>query len=223
LPGGSSAEAAYGHPPPGTHLIVEDDPLGQNLRRWDHYARAKILAEREVARLGDRVSIIRPTWMYGPRDRTILPRIVESLRRGRVVLIGDGANVLNLLHASDVAEGLVLAGEARPGNGKAYNLCSDGEITQMRFFDLLCDRLDLPRITRRVPAGVAHAVGLACEATAKFVPGLRPPVTRQALSLLSRSPRYSNEKARRELGWRPEVRIEVGLSETLDWMIATRP
>ncbi|MGL4550770.1 MAG: NAD-dependent epimerase/dehydratase family protein, partial [Gemmataceae bacterium] len=71
----------YGHLPPREGRIAEDEPLGQNLWLWDHYCRAKIEAEGLVRAYPRPWTIVRPSWMYGPRDRTSLPRVVTAIRR----------------------------------------------------------------------------------------------------------------------------------------------
>src|ERR1051325_6572388 len=81
-----SSISVYGHPklsPPtplpageGSNVkITEDTPLGQGFWMWDYYPRAKLLAE-EIAREYAHTTIIRPSWLYGPRDRISMPRVI---------------------------------------------------------------------------------------------------------------------------------------------------
>ncbi|MCU0982063.1 MAG: NAD-dependent epimerase/dehydratase family protein [Pirellulaceae bacterium] len=216
-----SSVAAYGRPrrPADGSLLDECAPLGQNFRWWDYYGRAKAAAEEEVRRLGPAATIVRPTWIYGPRDRVILPRMVQALRQGRVVLIGSGDNRLNMVYAGDVAEGAVLAANSPAAAGEVFHLASEGEITQQQFFDSLADSLGLPRVKRRVPFRVADTFGLACEMAGRATGRKRAPaVTRSGISLLSRATLFSSEKARRLLGWQPRMEIHEGLSKTLAWL-----
>src|SRR5262249_22773374 len=119
-----------GHPRRRLGLISEDDRLGQNLWVWDYYCRSKIEAEEVARSYPGAMTILRPGWMYGPRDRNTLPRVVKALQAGRVSLLGDGENLLNILHAADAAEGAILAATNPTAVGEAYNLSSSGEITQ---------------------------------------------------------------------------------------------
>ena len=59
------------------------------------------------------MTIVRPSWIYGPRDRTSLPRLMTAFGAGRVTLIGSGDNLLNIVYAADVAEGAILAATTR--------------------------------------------------------------------------------------------------------------
>src|SRR5207237_832237 len=123
--------------------ITEESPIGRHLWRGDYYGRSKLLAEELVREYHDHV-ILRPSWIYGPRDVSSIPRVINALRRRRAVLIGRGDNLLNLVHAGDVARGVIAAAQSPTARGEVYHLCSPGEITQREFFDFLSERLSLP-------------------------------------------------------------------------------
>jgi nucleoside-diphosphate-sugar epimerase len=208
----------YGHLPPRAGRIAEDEPLGQNLWLWDYYCRAKIEAEGLVRAYPRPWTIVRPSWMYGPRDRNSLPRVVTAIRRGRARVVGDGSNRLNIVYAPDVADG-VLRAAAQPGAvGRAYNLSSEGDVTQREFLDALTKQLGLPRVVRRVSYPQAFAFGLFVEALGRVLRWDRPPpITRYAVALIGRTTSFSIERARQELGWSPRTHPLEGLRETLEW------
>jgi nucleoside-diphosphate-sugar epimerase len=219
-----SSLAVYGRPRDG--VITETAPLGQRLLMWDYYGPAKIAAENIVREHLPDAVILRPGWIYGPRDRVSMPRVVRALRSGRVPMLGSGDNSLNILYASDVAEAALLAADNPCARGQVYNLSSAGEVTQRQLLDTLTDALGLPRVTRRVPVFVAMQAAFVLEAVGRLLRWSEPPrITRKAVALVSRSTRYSTQKARNELGWRPQVSIEDGIRRTLDWFLArdTRP
>jgi nucleoside-diphosphate-sugar epimerase len=213
-----SSITVYGHLPPRSGLFTEDEPLGQNLWIWDHYCRAKIRAEELCRKYPGAWTIIRPSWMYGPRDRNTLPRLIKALRAGRVRLIGDGNNLMNLIYVADVAETAIRAANHPTAIGQAYNLSSAGEITQRQFFDALTDLLALPPLQRRVRFRTAFWIGWLSELVGQAIRLERPPhITRYGVSLFGRSTQFSVEKARRQLGWEPRVLAPEGLRRTLEW------
>jgi nucleoside-diphosphate-sugar epimerase len=213
-----SSISVYGHPKlrPG-ELVSEEVALGQRFWMWDYYPRAKLLAE-EIAWTFPRVTVVRPSWIYGPRDRVTIPRVVPALLERRVPIIGSGTNLLNIIYAGDVAAG-VIAAAAHPGALKqAYNLCSEGEITQRDLLNALTDALGLPRISKRVPYGLAKNFAFMRELLARMLRRPKPPpITRRAIYLIGRPTQFSIAKARRELGWQPRTKVDEGVRRALEW------
>jgi nucleoside-diphosphate-sugar epimerase len=212
-----SSLAVYGHPRPRAEAIAEDEPLGQRLGLWEHYSRAKIQAEEQARQYGPDLTIVRPGWMFGPRDRQGLPRLVQALRGGWVSLLDSGDNPLNILYAADVADGAIRAANHPGARGQVYNLSGTGTVTQRQFLDALTAALDLPPVTRRVPYRLAYWGGFCGEVIARALRWQRAPfVSRYSVALIGRSARFSTEKARRHLGWQPQVPPLEGLRRTLN-------
>jgi nucleoside-diphosphate-sugar epimerase len=213
-----SSIIVYGRPKIQKARFTEDEPLGQNPWLWDNYCRAKVRAEELCRQYPGDLTIVRPSWIYGPRDRTTLPRVLKALDAGRVAILGSGDNLLNVVYAGDVAEGAILAANHPQAKGQAYNLSSEGEITQREFLDLLADLLGRPRIRRHVPYRLAFWGGFLSEVIGRLIRIRRPPhMTRYAVALIGRSTSFSIAKAREQLGWQPRVGVREGLQITLDW------
>jgi nucleoside-diphosphate-sugar epimerase len=200
--------------------LGEDAPLGQNLWLWDNYARSKILAEEEAHKFPEH-TIVRPSWIYGPRDRNTISRVVPALRTGKVPIIGSGENYLNVIYAGDVAEGAIRAAQHADARGQVYNLCSDGEVTQRDLIDTLTDSLLLPRIQKHVPYYLANKVAFVHECMARLLRRKKPPrITRRAIYLIGRPTLFSSAKARSQLGWFPQVTIQEGVKRSMEWYVA---
>ncbi len=213
-----SSIIVYGHPHIRQEQFTEDEPLGQNLWLWDYYCRAKVRAEELCRQYPGDLTIVRPSWLYGPRDRTTLPRVLKALAAGRVGILGRGDNLLNIVYAGDVAEGAIRAANDPRAKGQAYNLSSEGEITQRDFLDLLTDGMGQPRIRWHFPYWLAFGGGFLSELVGRVIHMRRPPhMTRYAVALIGRSTRFSIAKAREQLGWQPRVDVREGLQRTLDW------
>jgi nucleoside-diphosphate-sugar epimerase len=217
-----SSIMVYGHPTPrGGALFDETEPLGQHLWMWEHYARAKLAAEELCRAYPGPLTIARPSWMYGPRDRNTFPSFVKALRAGRVRLLGKGANAINIIYAGDVADGAIRAATAPHAVGQAYNFSSAGELTQKQLLNWLTDALGYPRVARSISVRLAFLGGLLSEVIGKMIfLKRRPHVTRYAVALVGRSTLYSTAKAQSQLGWQPRVKAEEGLRLTLDWFRA---
>jgi nucleoside-diphosphate-sugar epimerase len=221
-----SSTSAYGHPPQDLPPITEEHPLGTKFWLWDDYTRAKIEAEKAVWEAihseGLPATIIRPSWLYGPRDRLSIARIERTLRLGRVVIIGDGTNPMNTVYAGNVAEACRLAAASERAIGQAYNITSDGVITQREYFNAYADAFGYPRPTKRAPYWLVFAGAWVIEALARLRRQRKPPfITRYAVWLLGRRTLYSTEKAQRELGWQPRVGYAEGIRRTVEWFRST--
>jgi nucleoside-diphosphate-sugar epimerase len=216
-----SSISVYGHPKlQAGQSVTEDVPLGQRFWMWDYYPRAKLLAE-QIAWEFPRVTVIRPSWLYGPRDRVTIPRIVPALLGRRVPLLGKGDNLLNIIYAGDVAAGAILVANHAQTLGQAYNLCSEGEVTQGDLLNAMTDSLSLPRVTRHIPYFIAIRFAFLQEAIARLLRRPKPPtITRRAVYLVGRSTRFSIAKAAAELGWRPHTKIQDGVRRTLEWFFS---
>ncbi|WP_404304599.1 NAD-dependent epimerase/dehydratase family protein [Neorhodopirellula lusitana] len=214
-----SSMAVYGHPKMGPELLTEDDPIGQNLWSFDYYNRSKIAAELATTQFANRTTIVRPTWFYGPRDKSFIPRVLKALRKNAVWIIGSRTNQLNGVYVTDLARACVEAGLRNVAAGQSYNLCAGQGVTQQELFDILCEGFELPKVRRRVPLGVAHHFAHLIETAARITGQKKPPsISRHSLSVLSRPPQFSNAKARLDLDWQPKVLHQEGLARTIEWI-----
>lgn len=211
-----SSISVYGHVNGKGLVLDERAPIGVNLHRWSYYSRAKVEAENVVwaAQAAGRlaVTVIRPSWLYGERDRTTLPRLVDSIRQRKLKLLGDGTNRLNLVHAGNVAAAAILAADSDRAVGEAYNCSHDGVITQREYFNRVAQALGEPEIVASVPYLVAHTAGFLMECFGHLFRAKNPPlVTRYSAWLMGRQCFFECDKVKQHLGWAPEVSYEKGI------------
>jgi nucleoside-diphosphate-sugar epimerase len=219
-----SSISVYGHVNEEGLVLDETAPLGRNVHRWSYYTRAKVAVEESLwqRRNGLPFTVIRPSWLYGPRDRATVARMVRLIRTGRAKILGDGENRLNVVYAGNVAEACLLAADHPGAVGQAYNVSNDGTITQNQYFELMARALDAPPVTRHVPYRVAYGVAFFLECLGRALRFRRPPmVTRYAVWLMGRRTYFSAEKARRDLGWKSTIGYEEGIPMTIRWYLTT--
>jgi 2-alkyl-3-oxoalkanoate reductase len=219
-----SSTSAYGHPPNQQTPIDETAPLGQNVWLLDHYTRSKVESEQllwDMAHSGRLpLTVIRPSWLFGERDRTTIPRFIQEFRWNRVTIIGKGDNPLSAVYAGVVADAALLAARDPSSVGEAYNITSHGRITQREFIDMLADALGVCRITWRYPFWYAFYGGFSLEIRERLLFSKTPPrVTRYGAWLLGRYLEYSTEKARKKLGWTPALSYRESIEQTIRWFL----
>jgi len=203
--------------------IDETSPLGGG-DRWSRYRRAKALAEEVLWALhrddGLPLTVMRPGWIYGPRDTTILPRFHRVLTAGAVRILGDGQNRISAIFVGDMVEACLIAAGNDRAVGQAYNCTGEGVITQQTFVDLWADALGCPRPHRRIPYGVAMSAASVWEWMGRLVGRRTPPlITRYGVRIMGRFVHFPADKARLELGWTPKVSYEEGIRLTAQWYL----
>lgn len=219
-----SSISAYGHPDGEGLVLDETAPLGQNLHKWSYYSRAKVEAEKivwQAHQKGDiQVTVIRPSWLYGERDRASMPRLIRAIRSGKAKLVGDGTNRLNLTYAGNEADGCILAAQSPKAIGQAYNLCNDGIITQKEYMNKIASLIGAPPVTKTVPYKLAYNVAFMLELFGHMFGKKTPPlVTRYSVWLIGRKVFFSTEKIQRELGYTPAVGYDDGLARSVQWAL----
>ncbi|MBL8822674.1 MAG: NAD-dependent epimerase/dehydratase family protein [Planctomycetia bacterium] len=217
-----SSTSAYGHPSWDAAAIDESCPLGDQFWVWDDYTRAKVEAEKMLWKMFEEqklpLTIVRPSWLYGPRDRLTVNRMYHSLRLRKARIIGAGNNRMNTVYAGSVAHCCVLAAASDQALGQAYNATCDGAVTQREWFDLWAEAFQLPKPTATVPYALAFRAALFLEALYRMSGSSKPPyITRYAVWLLGRPTFYVTGKAERELGWKPVVTYAEGVRRTVEW------
>ncbi len=210
-----SSVAVYGRGYESGARVDEAFPFAP-LREHDYYARSKRMAEAELWEAGGRglrAVALRPCVVYGEGDRLFLPKVVANLARSpRVPLIGGGTRPLALVHARNVAQGVVNAVHTPAAWGRAYNLTNDDEITARDFVAAVGRGLGRDLQTIRLPA--APMVGLArlADGVRRMLgPSRYPGSARSAVQFWRGGNAYTSERARQELNWKPAVKHRAGV------------
>jgi len=180
------------------------------------YSSTKARAEQAViAANGERLEtvVVRPRFVWGRGDTTLLPRMVEMVRAGRFAWIGGGYHLTSTTHVENTIEGLIL-GATRGVPGNAY-FVTDGQPVVFREFvaELLATQgVEAP--SRSIPARVARVLASACEEAWRLarLPG-RPPLTRFVYWASGLECTIRIDKAREQLGYVPVKSIAEGLAE----------
>ncbi|MBV9328416.1 MAG: NAD-dependent epimerase/dehydratase family protein [Chloroflexi bacterium] len=191
-------------------------------RYGDIYTDAKIDSERvvfDLARGGAIEAVsLRPGFIYGPGDRTLLPKLLEALSSRKFMFVGDGSKQMNCVYVEDVVQAAMLASTVAGASGRAYNV-TDGQIPELRdFIAFIAEYCGLPMPTKHVPPILAVAGCYTSEHVGHLL-GLEqaPLMNISRLRFLYYNQAYSIQRARQELGYSPQYAIRDGLPPTLDW------
>jgi nucleoside-diphosphate-sugar epimerase len=179
------------------------------------YAASKARSEQRVrAANGDGIEtvVVRPRFVWGRGDTTLLPELIRLVESGRFRWIGGSAQLSSTTNVENAVEGLWLAATRAPPGGVYF--VTDGEPVVFREF--VTSWLGTQGVTapdKTVPSAVAEAGAAVCERAWRLLrrPG-PPPLTRLAVWVASKECTLDITRARNELGYRPLVTREQGLA-----------
>jgi nucleoside-diphosphate-sugar epimerase len=161
-------------------LLTESRPLPVETP----YGRAKQAGEQIVLSSGLPAVVIRPSHVYGPGGwyaQELVPRLRQP---GRFAVIGNGANLWDVVHVQDVVSALLLGIDSDAALGGVFHVADDQPVTFYDFMKLTADALGVGP-PRRIPAALVRLIAGG-----------------NAVDALVRSARSSNEKIKRELDWK---------------------
>ncbi|MFO7560284.1 MAG: NAD-dependent epimerase/dehydratase family protein [Desulfobacterales bacterium] len=212
-----STTDVYGHPD-----YPADETALFRLRGWP-YGDTKIEGERLVWAFyhqhGLPITVVRPVNIFGPRSTSFVLEIAELLKSGSMVHIGKGQKPAGLTYVTNVVDLLLRAADNEFSVGQAYNASDGSDVTWRQYVDRLAEIIGVPGPRVVVPYRLAYFAGWAMEkAYGAFRIRTRPLLTRMAAELFSTHQGFSVNKARRELGYEPEVSFEEGMNLVEAWL-----
>ena len=140
--------------------------------RWlCHYARSKALAEQDVLSAngsnGLLTCVLRPHLIWGPRDRSLNPRLLDRARRGRLMQVGDGTNQIDTTYVENAADAHIQAADAlNPGSavaGKAYFISQGEPVNCWDWINKQLAMAGLPPVRRSISFTTAWTLGICFE------------------------------------------------------------
>ena len=159
--------------------------------------------------------IVRPMGIYGPGDLRFL-KLFRAIHRGRFAMIGSGETLYHFVYIDDLVDGFILCGEHPDAIGETYLIGGDDYITLNELNELIAEAVGVSPPRWRIPVWPVMAAGAVCEAVCRPL-GLEPPLHRRRVAFFTKDRAFSNEKARRELGFRPRVDMREGIRRTAAW------
>ncbi len=178
--------------------ITEEHPLNGTTP----YALSKRLAEEYLEKWCYEhnvvLGIIRPSLIAGPNPPGNLGAMINGIRSGRYLSIAGGKARKSVLMVQDIASLIPLITE----KGGAYNVCDSYQPTFRELEIIICEQLGKP-LPMSIPYWVAKSMALIGDCLGK-----KAPINSLKLNKITESLTFSNEKARRELGWTPTCVLE---------------
>lgn len=188
------------------------------------YAETKAMAEKLVLQKNNSTTFltcaIRPHLIWGPGDPHLFPRVIQKGKEGKLRIVGDGENIVDIVYVENAALAHVLAFEhLKPGSavcGQAYFVGQERPVKLWDFINQILGYVKVEPVMKMIDINTAYRIGWAMEKFFKMA-GIQkpePPMTRFVALNLGKSHYFSHEKARKHFGYFPRVSIEEGLKKT---------
>lgn len=159
--------------------------------------------------------IFRPAGIYGPGDLRFL-KLFKAIQNRRFVMFGSGETLYHFTYIDDLVSGIILCGEHPQALGQTYILGGDAYVSLNELVSHVAGALGVPPPRWRFPYWPLLASAVACEAICTPL-GLDPPLHRRRAEFFVKDRAFSSAKAKRELGFAPEVSVEEGMRRTARW------
>lgn len=181
------------------------------------YERTKLEGEQVVLeyaqQTGLEVVVCRPAWVYGPgcpRTR----KLISQIKKGQIVIFGDGNNLRHPIYVSDAVEGLEQCAQVPSIAGQIFIIAGEQPVTVRALTESIARVLTVKKPFLYLPVFVGWLAGKSLELV--FKPLKRsPPYSTRSLDFFTKNNAYRIDKARQVLGFEPHVGLLEGLQMTV--------
>ena len=192
----------------------------QHMRPVSMYGESKKEMEaviKKIAHEDDSIKVLRPPAVYGPREADIYTYF-KTFKYGFCPIVGDGNNPkVSMVYVSDLIDGIMLATKKTDpgvhtyylgGHKDAYSWNQIGDITSIV--------LGKKALTIKIKPDLVKKVSAFIEGAASLI-GKYPVVNKEKANEMVLEWVCSSEKAKKELGYNPQISIQEGISRTIRW------
>jgi dihydroflavonol-4-reductase len=181
------------------------------------YGQSKLEGEAAVLGVRDRlhVTVLRPSVVYGPRDRGVL-EIARWVARGLLPMPAGPSRSFSLCYVQDLVRALLIAGESKVASGEIFHVAGDGAFTWEQMGDALGEALGVHPTPLRIPWPILLALATGADAWA-WVTGRPQYFSRGKVRDAAGHWLCDTGKARRQLGIVLGVGLREGAAVTVKW------
>jgi len=186
----------------------------------NYYGESKAIAENMILKANSeqlKTLAIRPHLIWGPNDPHLVPRVIERAKAGRLKLVGKQDKLVDTIYVDNAAYAHILAAvnmlnDNKKCLGKAYFVSNDEPITMANMLNKILSCVDLPHVSKRVPASLAYCAGALLEKIYSVLGKKNEPImTRFVARQLSTSHYFNINAIKNDLGYSPLISIDEGM------------
>lgn len=203
----------------------QDTPYAEE--HWSPYPLTKAEAEKMVLAANSpyiATCALRPHLIFGPRDNNLMPRVVDRAQQGRLPIIGDGLNKVDMTYVDNAAWAHLdaldaLTSHTAPPAGKAYFISNDDPVELWTWLnEEFLPALGIKPLKRKVSLAMAVRLGNVMEWAWTNLPLKgEPRMTKFLASGLAKSHWYDMTPAKRDFGYKVRVPMAEATQKTVAW------
>lgn len=196
-----------------------DETTAPNTKGIDGYTLTKVESEQlvcdYVANNGLPAVVLRPGFIYGPGDRTVMPRLIERLQAGKFAYLGNHDKLMNNTYVGNLCEAIWLAIQNDSVVGEVFNIRDARAVSKKEFIETICDATGFDKPTKVVPLHIASPLAWVMEKTWKLLGKKTAPLVNSArIKFLGRNLDFDIEKANLQLGYEPKTDFRDAMTQT---------
>lgn len=201
-------------------LINADETIPYAKNSLSLYAKSKILAEQYVLTTNTHLltCALRPHLIYGKNDKNIIPRLIQARKKNKLKIIGDGENLVDIIHVENASHAHILAllelkDEAK-NNKKPYFIAQEKPVKLWEFINSILISKDLAPVESKINLKLAYILGYTIEIILKSfrIYNIHPSMTRFVALQLGRSHYFSHQNAHNDFNYAPLFDIKESLN-----------
>lgn len=201
-----------------------DETAPPNTEGIDGYTLTKVESEQLVCDYIKKnelpAVILRPGFIYGPRDRTVMPRLFEKLQTGKFAYLGQPDKLMNNTFVGNLCEAIWLAVENDSAVGEVFNIRDPRAVSKKEFMETICTAAGLQIPKKVVPLHIASFLSWHMEGLWKLLGRKEAPLVNSArIKFLGRNLDFSIEKANLHLGYQPSTDFTEAMTNTVNHLV----
>jgi len=182
------------------------------------YGKSKMEAERECFNFFSHLplTIVRPPTVFGERDTDVY-NFFKTVKAGIIPMIGFNRKAISIIHAADLVNGVIGAGESEKTTGQTYFLTSSNTITWESFGKMAAKALEKRTVNIRIPEFLVYGIFGVGEILSRF--SSKPSIINweKARDATQQFWTCSSEKAKQDFGFRELFPLEERVRQTIAW------
>lgn len=185
------------------------------------YGQTKLEAEQRVVSAHEKwkipYAIIRPTTVYGPKDKGNLSELYKAIKKHYFFFIGDGENKMDYVYVKDVVKAAHLAQLSR-SQASDYIIGAGRAILFKEVVRYVAESINQDVSKLHIPRSIGLGLSYLTQFAGKVL-GIRSPLFPSRVKVMTSNCYFNTAKARKELKFKPKVSFKEGTRVTGKWLL----